>query len=219
VLGGLTAAAALAALGGSRPASATGLESFELPPLEMPQLVADIKKRNQKVLDEAEESFQSSGGNGEPGEGCSQLGLTPAAVVAALAALEWRYAACLRCSISHTVTHGRLLADLLKTLKERSDANRAGRKKDLEDRYCRRQAEIGAGDCAGLRWVGGRVKRGWGRIKVTGLHACCPSRRGGSLTMHPNRQFPRAATPSPSNSCRPPLRLPAVPPPLPCPAG
>ena len=57
-------------------------------------------------------------------------------------------------AIPHTGTHNHLPADLLKTLKERSDANRAGRKKDLEDRYCRRQAEIGAGDCAGLRWVG-----------------------------------------------------------------
>lgn len=95
VLGGLTAAAALAAFGGSRPASATGLESFDLPPLEMPQLVADIKKRNQKVLDEAEESFQSSGE-------CLWAGgapmLAPASVVAATAADGRRCVACSRCS-------------------------------------------------------------------------------------------------------------------------
>lgn len=41
--------------------------------------------------------------------------------------------------------------DLLRTLKEKSEANRGARKRELEDRYCRRQAELGVGDCGGLR--------------------------------------------------------------------
>ena len=51
-------------------------------------------------------------------------------------------------------------SDLLKTLKERSEANRDSNKKRLLDTYCRRQAELGVGDCAGLRLIPGATKSG-----------------------------------------------------------
>ncbi|KAL4448508.1 hypothetical protein ABPG75_005727 [Micractinium tetrahymenae] len=109
-LAGLAAAAAAAVA--PRPAAATGLESIDLPAgtMSTPDVVSQIKARNQKVLDEAEASFQNS--------------------------------------------------DLLRTLKERSDANRADRKKTLEERYCMRQAELGVGDCGGLRLIPGMTKSG-----------------------------------------------------------
>lgn len=50
--------------------------------------------------------------------------------------------------------------DLLRTLKERSEANRGANKKALEDRYCMRQAELGVGDCGGLRLIPGMTKSG-----------------------------------------------------------
>ena len=52
-------------------------------------------------------------------------------------------------------------SDLLRTLRERSDANRGKHKQDLLDKYCQRQAEIGVGDCGGLRLIpGGPPARG-----------------------------------------------------------
>jgi hypothetical protein len=51
-------------------------------------------------------------------------------------------------------------SDLLRTLREKSVAGREGRKKDLLEKYCRRQAEYGAGDCAGLRLIPGATKSG-----------------------------------------------------------
>ena len=42
-------------------------------------------------------------------------------------------------------------SDLLKTLQERTEANRDANKAELTERYCRRQAEMGVGDCGGLR--------------------------------------------------------------------
>lgn len=59
MLAGLVGAAALVA---ARPAAATGLESFDLPPIDTPEIVAQLKARNQQVLDDAEASFQNSGG-------------------------------------------------------------------------------------------------------------------------------------------------------------
>ena len=47
-------------------------------------------------------------------------------------------------------------SDLLKTLRDRTEASRDANKAELTDRYCRRQAEMGVGDCGGLRWVGDR---------------------------------------------------------------
>ncbi|KAL4438169.1 hypothetical protein ABPG77_010530 [Micractinium sp. CCAP 211/92] len=107
-LAGLAAVTVAAAA--PRPATATGLESIELPAVATPDVVAQIKARNQQVLDDAEASFQNS--------------------------------------------------ELLRTLKERSEANRAERKKALEERYCMRQAELGVGDCGGLRLIPGMTKSG-----------------------------------------------------------
>lgn len=51
-------------------------------------------------------------------------------------------------------------SELLKNLLERSAANSEGNKKALRDRYCARQAELGVGDCAGLRLIPGMTKSG-----------------------------------------------------------
>jgi hypothetical protein len=51
-------------------------------------------------------------------------------------------------------------SDLLKQLKERSDAKREQREKELRDKYCMRQAEMGVGDCAGLQLIPGATKNG-----------------------------------------------------------
>lgn len=51
-------------------------------------------------------------------------------------------------------------SDLLRTLKERSEVNREANKKKLQDIYCRRQAELGVGDCAGLRLIPGATRSG-----------------------------------------------------------
>ncbi|KAI3426212.1 hypothetical protein D9Q98_008588 [Chlorella vulgaris] len=107
---GLAAAAALTAVYRPAPAAAAGIESIDLPSLDLSDAVTALKARNQGVLDSAEKTFQES--------------------------------------------------DLLRTLKERSDANRGARKKELEDRYCRRQAELGVGDCGGLRLIPGMTKSG-----------------------------------------------------------
>ncbi|PRW45085.1 hypothetical protein C2E21_6404 [Chlorella sorokiniana] len=109
LLAGLgTAALALRA----RPAAAAfpGIESVELPTVDVPAAIAEKQARNQAVLDAAEKSFQES--------------------------------------------------DLLRTLKERSEANRDSRKRALEDKYCMRQAELGVGDCGGLRYIPGMTKSG-----------------------------------------------------------
>lgn len=50
--------------------------------------------------------------------------------------------------------------DLVKTLLERSELNRDKYRKELQDKYCYRQAEDGVGDCAGLRLIPGATKRG-----------------------------------------------------------
>ncbi|GBF90790.1 hypothetical protein Rsub_03091 [Raphidocelis subcapitata] len=51
-------------------------------------------------------------------------------------------------------------SETLKLLKERSDANRARNKKAITNKYCARQAELGVGDCGGLRFVPGMTKNG-----------------------------------------------------------
>ncbi|KAF8065764.1 hypothetical protein HT031_002824 [Scenedesmus sp. PABB004] len=48
----------------------------------------------------------------------------------------------------------------LKALLERSEANRAKNKKAIENKYCYRQAELGIGDCGGLRLIPGMTKNG-----------------------------------------------------------
>jgi hypothetical protein len=51
-------------------------------------------------------------------------------------------------------------SEFLKTLKERSELHREERQKQLRDTYCKRQAELGVGDCAGLRLIPGATKSG-----------------------------------------------------------
>lgn len=51
-------------------------------------------------------------------------------------------------------------SELLATLKQRSEENRAKNKRDLQDKYCYRQAELGIGDCGGLRFIPGATKNG-----------------------------------------------------------
>jgi len=51
-------------------------------------------------------------------------------------------------------------SNLLRTLKERTAANSAANKKAITDKYCYRQAELGIGDCGGLRYVAGATKNG-----------------------------------------------------------
>lgn len=51
-------------------------------------------------------------------------------------------------------------SDLLRSLKQKSDEKRDERKRELQDKYCRRQAELGVGDCAGLRLIPGATKSG-----------------------------------------------------------
>lgn len=49
---------------------------------------------------------------------------------------------------------------LLKELRERSDANRAKNRKAIENKYCYRQAELGIGDCGGLKLIPGATAGG-----------------------------------------------------------
>mmetsp|Transcript_22815 Transcript_22815/g.63353 ORF Transcript_22815/g.63353 Transcript_22815/m.63353 type:complete len:96 (+) Transcript_22815:520-807(+) len=51
-------------------------------------------------------------------------------------------------------------SDLLATLRERSIANKAKNEKELAQKYCMRQAELGVGDCGGLRFIPGATKNG-----------------------------------------------------------
>ena len=51
-------------------------------------------------------------------------------------------------------------SDLLRTLTERTAANAASNQKAITDKYCYRQAEMGIGDCGGLRYVAGATKSG-----------------------------------------------------------
>lgn len=48
----------------------------------------------------------------------------------------------------------------MRRLKAKSEENKARRKRELEDKYCRRQAELGVGDCAGLRDIPGMTSSG-----------------------------------------------------------
>ena len=51
-------------------------------------------------------------------------------------------------------------SELLRSLKERTELKKDQRKKELQDRYCMRQAEIGVGDCGGLRLIPGATRSG-----------------------------------------------------------
>lgn len=51
-------------------------------------------------------------------------------------------------------------SDLLKRLKEQTTSNSKKNKIDLQNKYCYRQAELGIGDCGGLRLIPGMTKSG-----------------------------------------------------------
>ena len=51
-------------------------------------------------------------------------------------------------------------ADTLRRLLEQSAANKEKNKKAVQDKYCYRQAEIGVGDCGGLRYIPGESHKG-----------------------------------------------------------
>ena len=51
-------------------------------------------------------------------------------------------------------------SDLLKELKEKSEANRDKNRKAIEGKYCLRQAELGIGDCGGLKLIPGATTGG-----------------------------------------------------------
>lgn len=48
----------------------------------------------------------------------------------------------------------------LKALLEKSEANKAKNKREIQNKYCYRQAELGIGDCGGLRYIPGMTKSG-----------------------------------------------------------
>ena len=50
--------------------------------------------------------------------------------------------------------------DYIKGLLAKSESNREQRDKALREKYCYRQAELGIGDCAGLRLIPGATKSG-----------------------------------------------------------
>jgi len=51
-------------------------------------------------------------------------------------------------------------SELLATLRQRTAEHKEERERELRDLYCRRQAELGVGDCAGLRLIPGATKSG-----------------------------------------------------------
>eukprot|EP01024_Parvocaulis_polyphysoides_P043554 TRINITY_DN3992_c0_g1_i2.p1 TRINITY_DN3992_c0_g1~~TRINITY_DN3992_c0_g1_i2.p1 ORF type:complete len:155 (-),score=8.50 TRINITY_DN3992_c0_g1_i2:54-518(-) len=53
-----------------------------------------------------------------------------------------------------------LKSDLLRDLRAQSDANREENMKNIKDKYCKRQAELGIGDCGGLRLIPGATQSG-----------------------------------------------------------
>lgn len=48
----------------------------------------------------------------------------------------------------------------LKDLLAKSETNKAKNRKAVADKYCYRQAELGIGDCGGLRYIPGMTKSG-----------------------------------------------------------
>eukprot|EP00892_Ulva_mutabilis_P010662 jgi/Ulvmu1/7969/UM004_0202.1 len=51
-------------------------------------------------------------------------------------------------------------SDLLSILKANSEENKQKNKRAIENKYCQRQAELGVGDCGGLRFIPGATKSG-----------------------------------------------------------
>lgn len=96
----------------AQPATAAGIESFDLLPerIETPSAFAGMAQEQKSKLDAADEAFQNS--------------------------------------------------STLKELLARSEANKAKNKKDIQNKYCYRQAELGVGDCGGLRYIPGLTDSG-----------------------------------------------------------
>jgi hypothetical protein len=130
--------AAAALLAPTLPSSAAGIESVDLP--DMPQLPSAVQKktRQQKVLDDAEASFQQSGA----GAGLHLGALSHPACREIPCSLRIQGQPAIRHYTQHCAVFGHFAclflrrgsADLLKTLKERSDANRGERKRALQDK-------------------------------------------------------------------------------------
>ena len=62
---------------------------------------------------------------------------------------------CVRNNIKRAQTLHTHTADTLRRLLEQSAANKEKNRKAVADKYCYRQAEIGVGDCGGLRYIPG----------------------------------------------------------------
>ena len=113
-------------------------------------------------------------------------------------------------------------SDILRKLREQTDANKAKNRKALQDLYCRRQAEMGVGDCAGLRVCSPtnlcymphqrldnvtkrchepvaytcssylEQRRAASRRRQSGSRVCCRKWAGCHLTRPPHRHLSRA---------------------------
>ncbi|KAG2489707.1 hypothetical protein HYH03_011814 [Edaphochlamys debaryana] len=53
-----------------------------------------------------------------------------------------------------------LQSNTLKELLKKSEANKEKNKRDIQNKYCFRQAELGVGDCGGLRFIPGLTENG-----------------------------------------------------------
>lgn len=116
---------------------ATGLESIELPPIPQPEGLKDWQTRSQGIF------FVMS-----------------VFLHMFLHSFHACLSTCMRAVIVDSAEETFQSSDLLRTLKQKSDEKRDERKRELQDKYCRRQAELGVGDCAGLRLIPGATKSG-----------------------------------------------------------
>eukprot|EP00197_Chlamydomonas_leiostraca_P004701 CAMPEP_0202868660 /NCGR_PEP_ID=MMETSP1391-20130828/11003_1 /ASSEMBLY_ACC=CAM_ASM_000867 /TAXON_ID=1034604 /ORGANISM="Chlamydomonas leiostraca, Strain SAG 11-49" /LENGTH=172 /DNA_ID=CAMNT_0049548855 /DNA_START=143 /DNA_END=662 /DNA_ORIENTATION=- len=77
-------------------------------------------------------------------------------------------------------------SDTLKRLLEQSAANKDKNKRAILDKYCYRQAEIGVGDCGGLRFIPGMTESGKQRTpdwlsSLLGVEPAPPAQEGMTL--------------------------------------
>eukprot|EP00955_Chlamydomonas_euryale_P039746 351491-Chlamydomonas_euryale.AAC.33 len=162
-------AASLLFIGG--PAGAVGLESIALPDTPgAPSLFGQMKADNQTKLDAADSSFENS----DTLKVCSpwrprrRICLHATCKTGREGVVSGLWPAC-------TAGMRPLLVPICKganvelawkqpttaqTLLERSKANKAKYKREIEDKYCYRQAELGIGDCGGLSLIPGMTENG-----------------------------------------------------------
>eukprot|EP00200_Dunaliella_tertiolecta_P004447 CAMPEP_0202338324 /NCGR_PEP_ID=MMETSP1126-20121109/645_1 /ASSEMBLY_ACC=CAM_ASM_000457 /TAXON_ID=3047 /ORGANISM="Dunaliella tertiolecta, Strain CCMP1320" /LENGTH=172 /DNA_ID=CAMNT_0048928679 /DNA_START=205 /DNA_END=723 /DNA_ORIENTATION=- len=76
-------------------------------------------------------------------------------------------------------------SDTLKRLLEQSAANKEKNQRAIQNKYCYRQAEIGVGDCGGLRYIPGMTENGKQRT---------PDWLAKALGMDPQPEDPNAKT-------------------------